>query len=250
VAEVRAGATLLYDSDAAAEDAECRLKAAAQRAAIAAQTAPDAPKVRVSVENGARPRVLLIDHEDSFVHTLADYLRAEGAEVVTLRAALARARLADGLRPDLAVLSPGPGRPDDFAMRQTLERLLGLSTPVFGVCLGLQGIAEYFGGRLGQLPLPVHGKVSTVRNLGGRLLADLPARFDVGRYHSLYAERAAMPDCLQVCAETEDGVVMAIEHRTLPVAALQFHPESIMTRAVGPALMAAVLRNLSLRAHL
>ncbi|TDR82023.1 anthranilate synthase component I [Paludibacterium purpuratum] len=242
IAEVRAGATLLFDSDAASEDAECRLKASAQRAAISAQ-APAAMAAGTALPARGR-HVLLIDHEDSFVHTLAGYLRAEGAEVVTLRAELARERLAAGLRPDLALLSPGPGRPDDFSMRHSLEILIGLSIPTFGVCLGLQGMVEYFGGRLGQLPLPVHGKASMVRNLGGRLLADLPERFEVGRYHSLYAERATLPDCLRVCAETDDGIVMAIEHSTLPLAAVQFHPESIMTLGAGPALMAALLRNL------
>ncbi|MBV8049337.1 MAG: anthranilate synthase component I [Paludibacterium sp.] len=243
VAEVRAGATLLFDSDAASEDAECHLKASAQRAAIRAPAAAS-PAAAPTDQPGKGRHVLLIDHEDSFVHTLASYLRAEGADVVTLRAGLARQRLADGLRPDLVLLSPGPGRPDDFAMRHTLELLIGLSIPVFGVCLGLQGIAEYFGGRLGQLPLPVHGKASIVRNLGGRLFGDLPESFEVGRYHSLYAERATLPDCLRVSAETDDGVAMAIEHRTLPLAAVQFHPESIMTLGAGPALMAAVLRNL------
>ncbi|WP_215776677.1 anthranilate synthase component I [Paludibacterium sp. B53371] len=243
VAEVRAGATLLYDSDAAAEDAECHLKASAQRAILRPAVTASLATGVVSLP-GAGKQVLLIDHEDSFVHTLAGYLRVSGAEVHTLRAPLARQQLAQGLRPDLVLLSPGPGRPEDFAMRQTLEILIGLSIPVFGVCLGLQGMVEYFGGRLGQLPLPVHGKPSPVSRLGGRLLADLPERFEVGRYHSLYADPAHLPTCLQVTARSEDGVIMAIEHHQLPLAAVQFHPESIMTLGVGQALMNAVMAKL------
>src|SRR5262249_44691577 len=97
----------------------------------------------------------------------------------------------------------------------------------FGVCLGLQGMVEHFGGTLGVLPEPVHGKRSRIRVLGGRLLRDLPAEFEAGRYHSLYAVRDRMPACLEVTAESADGVVMAIEHRERPLAGLQFHPRSV-----------------------
>jgi anthranilate synthase len=245
VAEVRAGATLLYDSDPALEDAECKLKASAQRAVLRPQAVVETAVVPIERRPGDGCEVLLIDHEDSFVHTLAGYLRAAGASVTTLRAPLARARLQEGLSPDLVLLSPGPGRPDNFAMRHTLQLLLQLRLPVFGVCLGLQGIAEFFGGTLGQLAVPVHGKPSTVINRGGRLFASLPEHFDVGRYHSLFAERGTLPDCLTVSAETADGLIMGLEHKTLPVAAVQFHPESIMTLGVGEQLVAAVLQGLS-----
>ncbi len=127
------------------------------------------------------------------------------------------------------MLSPGPGRPSDFALRETLDLLLERGLPVFGVCLGLQGIVEYFGGSLGVLDVPMHGKPSVVRALPGRLLRSLPERFTVGRYHSLYAVRSQLPAALSVVAETEDGVIMAIEHTALPIAAVQFHPESVMT---------------------
>jgi anthranilate synthase len=129
------------------------------------------------------------------------------------------------------VLSPGPGRPDDFAMRETLDLLLQRAIPIFGVCLGLQGIVEYFAGALAVLDVPMHGKPSAVRALpSNRLLGGLPERFTVGRYHSLYALRERLPSVLSVAAETElDGVIMAIEHRSLPIAAVQFHPESVMT---------------------
>ena len=247
VAEVRAGATLLHDSDPQAEDAECRLKASALLAAIGAErTVPDtaAPRLAAAIPNptGRGKRVLLIDHADSFVHTLGGYFREAGAEVTTLRVEAARAAL-DEIDPDLVVLSPGPGRPADFAMGATLDLLVARGLPVFGVCLGLQGIVEYFGGALDVLDTPMHGKPSAVRVTGGRLLAALPQRFTVGRYHSLHARRASLPATLMATAESDDGVVMAIEHVSLPIAAVQFHPESVMTGAgaIGLPIIRAAL---------
>jgi anthranilate synthase len=247
IAEIRAGATLLYDSDPEAEEAETRLKAAAMFTAIRGRAAgAAAAAARAAV--GRRRRVLLVDHEDSFVHTLANYLRTTGAEVVTMRPELARAELRQGARPDLVVLSPGPGRPGDFAMAETLDLLVARRLPVFGVCLGLQGIVEYFGGALDLLPVPCHGKASSVGVTGGRLLRGLPRQFSVGRYHSLHAKRDSLPPELTVTAETSDGVIMAIEHKMLPIAAVQFHPESVMTlRAeIGMPIIEAVLANLAM----
>jgi anthranilate synthase len=230
IAETRVGATLLYDSDPVAEEDETELKAAALFSAIRGPGTVTARPSETPVGRSARGRkVLLIDHEDSFVHTLAGYIRTTGAEVTTLRHDFARAQLQGGLRPDLVVLSPGPGRPADFAIGETLALLLEQRLPVFGVCLGLQGIVEYFGGSLGVLDVPMHGKPSIVRALPGRLLRGLPERFTIGRYHSLYAVRSRLPAVLSVVAETEDGVIMAIEHESLPIAAVQFHPESVMT---------------------
>jgi len=245
IAEVRAGATLLYDSDAEAEEAETRLKAAALLAVLRAPVAtPRAAAPSPGAGPGAGMRVLLVDHEDSFVHTLASYLRASGAEVSTLRAALARAQLRQGMRPDLVVLSPGPGRPADFDLHATLDLLLAQRLPVFGVCLGLQGIVEYFGGQLAQLEAPMHGKASPVHLNSARLLNGAPARFSVGRYHSMHAPLASLPQVLHCVAVSDDQIVMALEHRTLPIAAVQFHPESIMTAAdsVGFPILNAVLR--------
>jgi anthranilate synthase len=245
VAEMRAGATLLYDSDPEAEDAECRLKASALLAAIGAEkTVPDAaaPRLVARSPTGRGKRVLLIDHADSFVHTLGGYFREAGAEVVTLRVEAARDAL-DAIDPDLVVLSPGPGRPADFAMGATLDLLIARGLPVFGVCLGLQGIVEYFGGALDVLDLPMHGKPSTVRVTGGRLLAALPQRFTIGRYHSLHARRESLPLKLLATAESDDGIVMAVEHADLPIAAVQFHPESVMTGAgaIGLPIIRAAL---------
>ena len=153
----------------------------------------------------------------------------------------------DDVKPHLAVLSPGPGTPRDFDVAGTLEALVGRGIPAFGVCLGLQGLVEYLGGTLGVLDPPVHGKASRIRVLGGRLFEGLPAEFTAGRYHSLYALREKLPAALEVTAESEDGVVMALEHRALPLAAVQFHPESIMTLGedVGLRLLANVMRRLA-----
>jgi anthranilate synthase len=229
IAEIRAGATLLYDSDPDAEEAETRLKAAALFTAIRGTGQTTRQTGTASSRAGSGRKILLVDHEDSFVHTLAGYIRTTGAEVTTLRHDFARQRLKEGLRPDLVVLSPGPGRPADFAIGDTLDLLIENRVPVFGVCLGLQAIVEYFGGSLGVLDVPMHGKPSVVHARSGRLLQGLPETFMVGRYHSLFAERGTFPPVLSATAETGDGVIMAIEHKTLPIAAVQFHPESVMT---------------------
>jgi anthranilate synthase len=244
VGEVRAGATLLFDSDPQSEEAECRLKASALFGAIRGRAPVAAASISTVASGAGRGRkVLLIDHEDSFVHTLANYTRAIGAEVVTMRPDMARAELRRGASPDLVVLSPGPGRPCDFAMSETLDLAIGRGLPIFGVCLGLQGIVEYFGGALDVLGTPCHGKPSRVRVLGGRLLRELPVEFTVGRYHSLHARRASLPAALTVTAETADGVIMAIEHTDLPIAAVQFHPESVMTSApqIGMPIISSML---------
>ena len=229
VAQVRVGATLLYDSDPEAEEEETHVKASALMDAIRRPdgVAPEEP--RESFERtGVGKRVLLVDHQDSFVHTLANYLRQTGAEVVTWRSGFPIADL-DALAPDLVVLSPGPGNPSDFDVSGTIAALRARRLPVFGVCLGLQGIVEHCGGKLAVLEYPMHGKSSWIDVRGGALFEGLPKRFRAGRYHSLYAVRDALPSELRVIAESEDGVVMAIEHVRERLAAVQFHPESILT---------------------
>src|SRR6202012_2300960 len=130
---------------------------------------------------------------------------------------------------DLLVLSPGPGRPEDFKIASTIDAALEKKLPIFGVCLGVQAIGEYFGGELGQLSQPAHGRPSRVQVKGGRLMQSLPNEIVIGRYHSLYVARETMPEVLDVTASTEDGVAMAIEHKSLPVGGVQFHPESLMS---------------------
>ncbi len=244
VAQIRAGATLLFDSDPEAEEAETRLKASALIDALRRPT-DAAPKAAIAARPGAGRKILMVDHEDSFVHTLGGYFRETGAEVITLRAGFPLTRLRDEA-PDLVLLSPGPGRPADFNLSATIEAALAENIAIFGVCLGLQGIVEYFGGTLSQLPTPIHGKPSQVNILGGRIFDGLPGPFRAGRYHSLYATRGDMPDDLRITAETDEGLVMAIEHVNLPVAAVQFHPESILSldNNFGRALIANVVMRL------
>src|SRR6266700_1276810 len=227
LAEVRVGATCLFDSDPAAEDRECQVKAAALFQALRGDPpkplsafAPDA--------TGSGKRVLLIDHDDSFVHMLADYFRQVGASVTVVRYVHALNML-EQKRWDLLVLSPGPGRPEDFGIKKTIDAALENKLPVFGVCLGVQAIGEYFGGELGQLTHPAHGRPSRIQVRGGRLMQNLLNEIVIGRYHSLYVECDSMPDVLNVTARTEDGVALAIEHKTLPVGGVQFHPESLMS---------------------
>ena len=238
-AEVRVGATLLWDSEPDEEESETELKASAFLDAIRRPRSAAATGVAASAPSDRR--VLLVDHLDSFVHTLANYLRQTGATVVTRRAGFPTEEIsADDF--DLIVLSPGPGRPDDFSIGPVVRATLDAGLPLFGVCLGLQGIVEYFGGELGQLTTPVHGKPSAIRILGGQLLDGLPKEFRAGRYHSLFAHRSEVPDSLEVTAVSlDDDIVMAVEHRELPVAAVQFHPESIMSLDDGVGL--ALIRN-------
>jgi anthranilate synthase len=235
VAEVRAGATLLFDSEPDAEERETELKASAMRDAVLRPSAADrslaprAPIVRQPPSSGA-PRILLVDHQDSFVHTLANYLRQTGALVTTLRCGFPPAAL-DELQPKLLVLSPGPGCPKDFGLSTTIDLALQRKLPLFGVCLGLQGIVEHYGGELDVLAYPQHGKPAHVslHEPRGALFDGVPDSFQVARYHSLHSKVKKQPTCLRTTATTADGCVMAIQHETLPIAAVQFHPESILT---------------------
>src|SRR5579871_714013 len=227
VASYPVGATLLYDSIPALEERETRLKATGFfRTLGAAETARPASAARESSGSGAK--LLLVDNDDCFIHTLANYARQTGAEVVTYRAGFPPELIAR-LAPTLILISPGPGRPEDFGVPDLVKAAVRLGVPVFGVCLGLQGIVEAFGGELGVLDYPMHGKPSTVRHRGVGVFEGLPESFQVGRYHSLFARRETFPACLEITAETDDGVIMGVRHRELPVEAVQFHPESILT---------------------
>jgi len=230
IAEVRAGATLLFDSNPEEEEAETELKASAMLSAIRdARLGNSASAGRETAKVGEGVSILLVDHEDSFVHTLANYFRQTGAKVTTVRSPVAD-EVFDRVSPDLVVLSPGPGSPRDFDCASTIKNILARELPVFGVCLGLQALAESFGGTLRELALPVHGKPSRIRvQPNGVIFSGLGNEVTVGRYHSIFADYASLPKEFRVTAETDDGVIMAIEHESLPIAAVQFHPESIMT---------------------
>ncbi|HUH48534.1 MAG TPA: anthranilate synthase, partial [Mycoplana sp.] len=230
IAEIRAGATLLNDSNPEEEEAETELKASAMIAAIRDAKAGNTAKLQRDVATvGAGVNILLVDHEDSFVHTLANYFRQTGATVTTVRTPVAD-ELFDLLKPDLVVLSPGPGSPKDFDCKTTIKKARARDLPVFGVCLGLQALAEAYGGELRQLAVPMHGKPSRIRVLEpGIVFSGLGKEVTVGRYHSIFADPATLPADFIVTAESEDGTIMGIEHAKEPVAAVQFHPESIMT---------------------
>ncbi len=230
IAEVRAGATLLFDSVPEEEEAETELKASAMIAAIRdAKSGNAVGTERASARVGDGVNILLVDHEDSFVHTLANYFRQTGANVSTMRTPIPD-ELFDRLKPDLVVLSPGPGSPKDFDCAATIRRARARDLPIFGVCLGLQALAEAYGGELRHLHVPMHGKPSRIRvTKPGIIFSGLPKEVTVGRYHSIFADPVRLPDDFIVTAETEDGVIMAFEHRKEPIAAVQFHPESIMT---------------------
>lgn len=234
VARYSAGATLLYDSNPAAEEQETRLKATGFFRSLAAPAEAAARR-----PGGAKPgtgvRLLLVDHDDCFIQTLANYVRQTGAEVVTYRAGFPHSLIGE-INPDLILLSPGPGRPEDFGVPALARRAAESGIPVFGVCLGLQGIVEAFGGVLDVLDYPMHGKPSLVDHRGLGVFEGLPQKLKVGRYHSLHARRSALPDCLEITAESEDGVIMGVRHRTLPVEAVQFHPESLLSQQNGQGL--------------
>lgn len=230
IAEVRAGATLLFDSVPEEEEAETELKASAMLSAIRdAKAGNSAGTERATARVGEGVRILLVDHEDSFVHTLANYFRQTGADVSTVRTPVPE-EVFDSFKPDLVVLSPGPGTPKDFDCAATIKKARKRDLPIFGVCLGLQALAEAYGGELRQLAVPMHGKPSRIRvSKPGVVFSGLPKEVTVGRYHSIFADPVRLPDDFIVTAETEDGVIMAFEHKKEPIAAVQFHPESIMT---------------------
>ncbi|SFG20627.1 anthranilate synthase component I [Sporolactobacillus nakayamae] len=229
-AKIRVGATLLYDSDPESEERETLTKAGALIEALH----PVVDKEQnVPSQNGAEYaehplHILFVDHEDSFVHTLSGYFQTLGARVTVRRSPAARRMIRIGAEPiDLVVLSPGPGRPERFQMQETIDLCIKHRLPLFGICLGLQGIVNYFGGSLAVLPVPAHGKASTISHNGSFLFKDVPQPFKAGRYHSIYADQ--LPTDLVATAKSEDDIIMAIEHRSLPIAAVQFHPESIMS---------------------
>ena len=177
--------------------------------------------------------ILLIDNYDSFTYNLAHLFQELGAEVVVFRHDEIDAEQAERLAPSHLVISPGPGRPADSGASVEIVRRLAPRVPTLGVCLGHQAIVEAFGGEVGSAKRLVHGKASAVSHDGHGLFAGLPSPFEAGRYHSLAA--TTVPDCLAVCANTEDGEVMAVRHRELPIDGIQFHPESVLT-PLGPRL--------------
>jgi anthranilate synthase component II len=171
--------------------------------------------------------ILLIDNYDSFTYNLSHLFEELGAEVTVIRNDKIDADQAERLAPSHLVISPGPGRPEGAGASVEIIKRLGPHVPTLGVCLGHQAIVEAFGGEVGQAQRLVHGKASEIAHDGRGLFSGLPDPLQGGRYHSLAAAR--VPDQLEVCATTDDGEVMAVRHRELPVDGIQFQPESVLT---------------------
>jgi anthranilate synthase component II len=174
-------------------------------------------------------RVLVVDNYDSFVYNLVQYLGELGADPVVHRNDAITVDEALALTPDAVLLSPGPGRPEDAGVLVDLITAFAGHRPILGVCLGCQAIGYAFGATVGRAPELMHGKTSLVHHGGAGVLAGLPDPFEATRYHSLVVEREGLPTELEITAETADGTIMAVRHRTAPVEGVQFHPESILT---------------------
>ncbi len=173
--------------------------------------------------------LLLIDNYDSFTYNLYQYLAELGAEVQVRRNDAVTLADIDAMQPDSIVISPGPCTPDEAGMSCAIIEACGPRIPTLGVCLGHQAIGQVYGGHVTRAPEPMHGKTSLIYHQGQGVLHDLPQPFEANRYHSLIVERSTLPAELEITAETSDGLIMGLRHRTHPVQGVQFHPESIMT---------------------
>ena len=174
-------------------------------------------------------RVLVIDNYDSFVYNLVQYLGELGAEPLVHRHDDLTLDEIRALEPDAVLISPGPGTPDDAGVSNEVIEAFGGVVPVLGVCLGHQCIGQVYGGQVVRAPQVMHGKTSLIRHTGVGVFAGLPDPLEATRYHSLVVDRASVPGCLEITAETDDGIVMGLRHRELGVEGVQFHPESILT---------------------
>jgi anthranilate synthase component 2 len=170
---------------------------------------------------------LLIDNYDSFTYNLSHYMGEVGADVVVRRNDAITVDQIIAMAPEGIVISPGPCDPDRAGIcLETIERLQR-SIPIFGVCLGHQCIGQVFGGKIERAPKPMHGKMSTITHSGTGIFSGVPSPFQATRYHSLTIAPNSMPNCLEITARSEDGVIQGVSHRELPIHGVQFHPESI-----------------------
>ena len=189
------------------------------------------------------PRVVVVDNYDSFTYNLVQALGALGCDLVVRRNDAVDTEGIAALRPDAIVLSPGPGRPEDAGVTPRVVADLGATVPVLGVCLGHQAICQSLGAAIVAAPEIVHGKPSEVRHVGTGLYDGVSDPFTAGRYHSLVADAATLPDVLEVTAWTDD-VVMGVRHRTLRLEGVQFHPESVLTDE-GPRVLSNFVASLA-----
>lgn len=178
----------------------------------------------------AQPKYLLIDNYDSFTYNLWHFFGQLGADVVVHRNDKITVDEVLSLKPAGIVLSPGPCDPDRAGICLPLIKAAAGKVPIFGVCLGLQAIGQAFGGKVIRAPMPMHGKLSSIKHSGHKMFANVPSPFTATRYHSLVVERASLPAELEVTAETDDGLIMGLAHKTHPITSVQFHPESIASQ--------------------
>jgi anthranilate synthase/aminodeoxychorismate synthase-like glutamine amidotransferase len=174
--------------------------------------------------------LLVVDNYDSFTYNLVQYLGELGAYMRVVRNdEVTVDDVETEIRPEKILISPGPGTPNGAGITLDVIERFGAKLPILGVCLGHQAIGQHFGGKVVRAPEPVHGKPVTVRHDGRTIFDGIPQDFNAGRYHSLVVSKDSVPDCLEVSAESPDGLVMALRHTNLPVEGVQFHPESILT---------------------
>lgn len=171
-------------------------------------------------------KILLLDNYDSFTYNLLHYFGMMGAEVEVVRNDALSIADIRAKKPGGIVISPGPGKPEDAGICPAVIKELGAEIPIFGVCLGHQAIGLVYGGTIERHP-PMHGKTSAILHQGKAVFKGLPSPFTATRYHSLIVAKAGLPECLEITAETEDGVIMGLSHKEFPVHGVQFHPESI-----------------------
>jgi anthranilate synthase/aminodeoxychorismate synthase-like glutamine amidotransferase len=175
--------------------------------------------------------LLVIDNYDSFTYNLVQYLGELGAEIKVFRNdEITVGEIESDLKPQKILISPGPGTPDDAGISLEVIERFATRLPILGVCLGHQAIGQFFGGKVVRGPEPVHGKPVSIKHDGKTIFSGVPQDFAAGRYHSLLVDKETLPDCLELSAESPDGLIMAMRHKELPVEGVQFHPESILTQ--------------------
>ena len=175
-------------------------------------------------------RVLVIDNYDSFVYILVQYLGELGLEPIVFRNDKLSLQDVSGLDEDAILISPGPGTPRESGISMELIREFKELKPIFGVCLGLQCIGEFFGGNVVRAPKVMHGKTSAISHMNHGVFSGISNPVEATRYHSLIVERETLPDSLEITAETDDGTIMGLKHRQYRIEGVQFHPESILTK--------------------
>ncbi len=196
------------------------------------------------LRNGDKIMILVIDNYDSFTYNLVQYLGEMGAELEVRRNDTLTLADVAALAPEKIVISPGPGTPDDAGITLDLIREFGPKTPIFGVCLGQQAIGQALGGRVLRAESLMHGKTSPVYHTGQGVFRGLPSPLTATRYHSLIVERDTLPDCLEITAQTADGEIMGLKHKTWPLEGVQFHPEAVLTEH-GKEMIQNFLRGMS-----